>query len=680
MDALPNILFPVGGSGDLVSSQAEVQKLLIDERMRCEHHKTNYQTLKAEHTRLLDEYTKSQSELKQLLHEKQTVHDKFQLLLAELRGELLDKTREVEELKSQVITPQKLELLKAQIQHEFDTPMRERFCKLDEEVEKYRTEYNKLRYEHTFLKSEFEHQREEHARVLEENKIRYEAEITRLDKDKEELHNQLLSIDPTRDNKRVEALLREKAQLLQKLKGLEAEVTELRAQRENSGVQAENVQRIQLRQLAEMQAAMRTLEAEKQSGKMQLERIEKELKISNEQNTDLIGKLHKAEREIDALNTKIEELKHSQKIEITNIKLETARTKSEIERERNKIQSALDGLHSDNEILKTTLERQKALSVEKDRELVRRVQAAKEEGFQKIAALQEEKLELETKLTELEKTRMEQDAQRQSEKDQYEEKISALRLEEESTKREIQNLRVKIQERVTASEELEKEKSENANLKQQLHDLQLRVASLSQSENDLLDSNQKLKEMLEILKHECRNARSQAERAQADSEKNLEDKQRKTLNDNKQKKLLNKIELLEAKREELETENQVLNRQNIPFEEHLRLQKRLKDLQRRHNEFRRLILFPNLPILNPANLLSSSLLPGPELPFPLLQEEQHQRELSLLRKRLEELETTQRNQLRELGASAEQPQSEISTESYRNKFVEQCDLSSADAK
>uniref|UniRef100_A0A8C6VEQ6 Centrosomal protein 83 n=1 Tax=Naja naja TaxID=35670 RepID=A0A8C6VEQ6_NAJNA len=703
MDALPNILSSVGGSGDLVSSQVEVQKLLIDERMRCEHHKTNYQTLKAEHTRLLDEYTKSQSELKQLLHEKQTVHDKFQLLLAELRGELLDKTREAEELKLQVITPQKLELLKAQIHHELETPMRERFCKLDEEVEKYRTEYNKLRYEHTFLKSEFQHQKEEHARVLQENKIRYEAEVTRLDKDKEELHNQLLSIDPTRDNKRVEALLREKAQLLQKLKGLEAEVTELRAQRENSGMQAENVQRIQLRQLAEMQATMRTLEAEKQSRKLQLERIENELQISNEQNTGLIGKLHKAEREIDSLNTKVK-LKHSKKIEITNIKLETARAKSEIERERNKIQSALDGLHSDNEILKTTLERHKALSVEKDRELIRKVQASKEEGFQKIAALQEEKLELETKLTELEKTRMEQD-------------ISAMRLEEESTKREIQNLRVNIQERVTASDDLEKEKSENANLKQQLHDLQLRVASLSQSENDLLDSNQKLKEMLERLKHECRNAQSQAERAQADSEKNLEDKQikwledkhkltqhiteiedkykvtkeklyrasvaqkkRKTLNDNKQKKLLNKIELLEAKREELETENQVLNRQNIPFEEHLRLQKRLKDLQRRHNEFRRLILFPNIPVLNPANLLSSSLIPGPELPFPFLQEEQHQRELSLLRKRLEELETTQRNQLRELGASAERPQSEISTESDRSKFVEQYDLSSGDAK
>lgn len=58
----------------------------------------------------------------------------------------------------------------------------------------------------------------------------------------------------------MEALLREKAQLVQKLKGFEAEVAELRAQRENSGMQAENVQRIQVRQLTEMQATTRSLE------------------------------------------------------------------------------------------------------------------------------------------------------------------------------------------------------------------------------------------------------------------------------------------------------------------------------------------------------------------------------------------------------------------------------------
>lgn len=66
--------------------------------------------------------------------------------------------------------------------------------------------------------------------------------------------------DPMCDGKRVEALLREKAQLHMRLKGLEAEVAELRAQKENSGQQAENVQRIQIRQISESQTALKSLE------------------------------------------------------------------------------------------------------------------------------------------------------------------------------------------------------------------------------------------------------------------------------------------------------------------------------------------------------------------------------------------------------------------------------------
>jgi len=41
----------LAGSTGLTSSDMELQKMLIDERMRCENHKTNYQTLKVEHTR-----------------------------------------------------------------------------------------------------------------------------------------------------------------------------------------------------------------------------------------------------------------------------------------------------------------------------------------------------------------------------------------------------------------------------------------------------------------------------------------------------------------------------------------------------------------------------------------------------------------------------------------------------
>ncbi|NXI00002.1 CEP83 protein, partial [Pachycephala philippinensis] len=698
MDGLGSLLPPVGENGDAANSQ-EILKLLMDEKMRSEYHKANYQTVRAEHLRLQEDYTKSQDELKRLLVEKQTAHDKFQQLITEYQDQLLGKTQELEQVRMQVLTPQKLELLKAKIYEKLESPMRERYQKLENEVEKYRTLYNKLRYELTFLKSEFEHQKEEHAHILEEKKIKYEAEIARLDKDKEELHNQLLSIDPTRDNKRVEALSREKAQLCQKLKALEVEVEELRAERHNCGVQAENVQRVQARQLAEMQTMMRSLEAEKKSAELQVDRIEKELRMSHEQNILLTSKLHKSEREVNSLAAKVEELKHSHKLEITNVKLEAARTKSEIERERNKIQSEMDGLLSDKEILNAAVERHKVLLVEKDRELIRKVQAAKEEVFDSIAALQNEKLELENRLADLEKMKLEQDSWRQSEKDQYEEKLRAVQMAEESSKKELQRLRLKIQQQAMQTEELEEKKRENANLKQQIHDMQLQLASLSQSENDLLESNHKLKEIIEISKLECQHARAQAEKAQLETEKTLEYRRmewlqekhmltqhmaeyeekykqmknklcraavaqkKATLNDNKQRRMREKIELLEAKMEELEKENQVLNRQNVSAEEYARLQKRLKDLQRRHNEFRSIILNPNIPSLNPVSVMPSSALPpGPEASFSLLQphffpfnfkEEQHQRELALLGKRLEELETRQRKQLEDLGPSRE---------------------------
>lgn len=51
---------------------------------------------------LQDEHSRVQGEVKRLRSDRQSQQDKVQLLLAELRGELLDKSREVEELRLQV--------------------------------------------------------------------------------------------------------------------------------------------------------------------------------------------------------------------------------------------------------------------------------------------------------------------------------------------------------------------------------------------------------------------------------------------------------------------------------------------------------------------------------------------------------------------------------------------------
>lgn len=710
MESMPVLPPQLSGSTSAHMTDTELHKLLISEKMRCENHRTNYDTLKMELSRLQADFMRSQNECKHLSAEKQNTQEKFQLLLTELRGELLDKTREVEELKLQVLSPQKLELLKMQIQQEVEAPMREHIRKLNDEVEKYRGEYNKLRYENGILMSQFEHQREEQPRMFDEQKIKYEALIAQLEKDKEDLHSQIISIDSSRENKQLEAVVGEKVLLCQKIEDLKAEVKELRAEREHYGAQAENVQRIQVRQMTEAQATLRSLEAEKQSVKLQHERLENELQAATEHNDIVTKKLHKAEREVHFLTSKIDELKHSQKIEIDNLKLESARAKNDAEKDKDRIQSQLDALETENEILKASMEQQKVLLGEKERELIRRVQAAKEAGFQQIAALQNERLELENRVAELEKYKEEQEQHKHSEVSQLEEKLRIAQLAEESARRELLSLRTKLQQQVTYAEQIKKEKLEEIDLKREISELKTQVLSLSESENNLLHANEKLRDMVERLKQENRCARSQAEKAQQDAERELEghqvewlqekhtlqeklsqlhekykrlkekmqraaeaQKKRKNIHENRCRKLEEKIELLEAKKEELETEKSVLNRQNIPQEEYVRLQKRMKDLQRRHNEFRTLILGPNIGasgFLNPGSYLSSTMVPE-VFSFQNAQEEQHQRELSMLRKRLEELEITQERQLEELGPPAERSKAENISSEYQQRSVEE---------
>ncbi|MCI4382190.1 hypothetical protein PGIGA_G00260380 [Pangasianodon gigas] len=670
------------GSAGLHCLDTELQKMLIDERMRCENHKTNYQTLKAEHTRLQGEHTRAQGELKRMLSEKQAGQEKLQLLLAELRGELLDKTRELEELRLQVMTPQRLELLKAQVQQEMEVPIMERFSKLEEEAEKYRSEYNKLRYEFTFLKSEFDHQREEHERILEEQRIRHSADLALLERDKEKLSAQLQSGDCASDGKRVEALLREKAQLHQRLCSLEAEVAELRAERDSTGAQAENTQRIQLRQLAESQAALKTLESEKQSVCMQLERVEKELRLSHEQNAVLTGKLHKAEREINALNSQVEEIKHAHRLELANVKMEFLKARGEVERERDKLQTQVESLQSDLEVLTAAGERNKELLLEKEQEMVLRIQGAREEEMQKIAVLQEEKLELENRLSELEQLRALQEASGNSKNEESEGRLRAALLGEESARKELQNIKAKLQQQSQQLEELERQKAENTELRRHNAELNVQISTLSYSERELMDASGRLRESLERVREELRSARTQMERTQQEAERLEEErrvewleekhklqereaelqekysqakqrmqkaalaqKKRKTMTEAKEKKLQDKLQLLEAKIEELEIESSLAKKNPSFAEEHAQLSRRLTELQRKHKEFRQLLLGNHMPSMSlPHSLLTA----GPECSFINLQEEQHLRQLSGLQRRLEELENSQQQQLQEL--------------------------------
>ncbi|XP_028659095.2 centrosomal protein of 83 kDa-like [Erpetoichthys calabaricus] len=457
--------------------------MLKNEKNSTMKQQAKCQPLNTEHAILKDEFLNKPKEGK-CTTENKAINHKLLSFLAQLREELLTKSKEVEELKLQVLTPPKLELLRAQIQQEQEGPIRHKFNQLDEDIEKYREEYNKLRYEHAFLKSEFEHQVEAHNHILEENKIFYEAEIARLEKEKEDLNAQLLNNDPVKERNKMESVLNENAQLLQRIKCLESEILALRAEKDSCGAKAENAQRMHMRQVAESQATVESLKAEKHSLKLQVDCLEKKLHLCHEQNSQLIIKLHRSKRDVGSLNDKIKELRHSYNYELANIKLDCARAKGEIERERDNLHSEMQALRSTNEVMKSTINRLNEHVAQLEKELEERLQITKLGDFQKLTKIHEEKLELESMVADLEEQKAAYEAFRRAEQKQWEDKLRVLQISDESSKKEIQILKSKLHNQGHQIKYPNKVNNEKVDMKQQNYELQIQLDTLQHRLNE----------------------------------------------------------------------------------------------------------------------------------------------------------------------------------------------------
>ena len=77
----------------------------------------------------------------------------------------------------QMVTPQKLDVLRMQLNEEIERSYREKFQKQEMEMEEFRTTCNKLKHELFFLKSEYEHEQTESRQILGEMKLQHDAEV-----------------------------------------------------------------------------------------------------------------------------------------------------------------------------------------------------------------------------------------------------------------------------------------------------------------------------------------------------------------------------------------------------------------------------------------------------------------------------------------------------------------------
>ncbi|CAK8689318.1 centrosomal protein of 83 kDa-like isoform X2 [Clavelina lepadiformis] len=612
--------------------------------------------------------------------------EQTQELIQNLQAQLASKCRELEEVRSQTLHPGKLEIIKAEVTKELEEPLKAHMLAMDREVEKYRGEYNKLRYENTFLKAEYEHAKAEHQRNLEEQNLRHQALVAALKQERDDLlKNQHSTTDV--DAQKITHLQRNKNQLEQRVKNLLDEMAELRKQKEHVAVEADSVQRSQAKDLARLQANIKAIESEKRSNEMQCERLQKELWDSNEQKSRLTQQIKDLNKECTSLRNSLDEETHRHKVELTNGKLETLKMKGELERDRDSLASKNHELEAELDILRASTTNHQRELEEAERESSRRILESREEEWTKNNSLQNEKLQLEERCRELEQRLASEKSSRTNEREQNEDKMRALEMDIMSLKNEISQLKVRLAHETQTRQQYERDRDECVTLRQKIHDRESELQAMTSHRQQALAEAERAREAIRDVRSDAEAARMQAQRAQSEAEKSIEahkiasmeEKHRiqtrldqvehklKRFNENheranrqqrkmkqamldKIKHLKGKVQLLEAEKEKLEIEMKA-GRHGVSLEEHHRLKRRMREVTRRHNEFRRVVglgenlsstmntLHADMTSFNMMGLGDlTNLAAGGEL------EKQHQKELSLIRKRLDEVEMQQQEQ------------------------------------
>jgi coiled-coil domain-containing protein 41 len=125
-------------ANELMRKITHLETEITEHRMRSDAFKTNFERIKSEHARVQQENDRLQRELTEHRENWRATEDRFQDTVAQERKEKDVLLAECEELRSQVMTPHRLELLKHQIAEDLARTHKERLDVVEQELESYK--------------------------------------------------------------------------------------------------------------------------------------------------------------------------------------------------------------------------------------------------------------------------------------------------------------------------------------------------------------------------------------------------------------------------------------------------------------------------------------------------------------------------------------------------------------
>lgn len=407
-----------------------------------------------------------------------------------------------------------------------------------------------------------------------------------------------------------------------KVKSLLEENEELREKLEQRESHQNALIRSNSKALSEYSAKIAALESEKESLKHQNDNFYKESVVNNESVATNVRKIHDLERENKKFQMQLDEVKTDCRKEIANVKIEMQNRINENNRARELLMNQIEDLKTKYEIAENKINSQKRQIEEKEREILKSVNSANEENWIKINELTNEKLDLESKLQILQRDLDYKSNLLQTDKEKFDEILRSLEKHRDEAYKENNRLRAIINDNENVRNLLEKEQEKNRDLAKKCHKLEVELSTNTGLEQELTESNMKLRNELSFYVQEMQKSKEHIHRmkeeyeirlsdmkAQYISEKNeyqirynevqakydklsLKMSELTQYHDRKKKQyqgIMNKIktksELLNTRIKEFKLKEQQLSSQ-VPLETYNKVKQQLNNLLRRQQEFR----------------------------------------------------------------------------------------------
>ncbi len=433
-----------------------------------------------------------------------------------------------------------------------------------------------------------------------------------------------------------------------------------------------------------MTAKCKSLETERDSLKLQCQTLQAEFEKYNETQDEMTLEIKRLEKEAMSQKSQMEEMSHKHKVELNNIKMSLMKNKRDSEREHDELKAETDNNNNKVQVLERTIEHLKKTIDEKEHELSKRVQSAREAEWEKITQLEQAKLQLEASVGHMERAKVVADAAHRVQIEKLEDQLRSAAEFKNLAEKECNQLRTQLQETRNISDEFDEEKSRTQELKQKQQQLQNQWQSPLSNEQQVLAANKRLKTSLELLNDELSVTISDLQRQQEESRSGLEqnrhqwreeknglekqisnvEKKLKGNEENSRKRekeykkkskkhkeeisqLQDKLQVMEAKEEQLKLERGSVKK-HLELENE-KIKRQFEKFTKRQNRFK--------SVLDSNQGIGLAFIPTSSSPVPFnvsTDQDRQQRDVITVRERLEELEENQKH-ISDLLTKSERP-------------------------